>query len=244
MTRSILIASGKGGVGKSTVACRLGKALAAQGQRVLLVDCDAGLSSLDVMLGVSEDAAFHWYDAYLGRCETAEAVVHTENGPDLLPAPPAVLPEEAPDAVKNAVDALADDYDVVIIDAPAGLSEGLSRAAAAAKKAIVVATADAISVKGAAALAKAVKQQGVEQCRLLINRYDIKAAKKGKLLTVDEIIDKTSVQLLGIVPEDPDVTYSTVTGKYSEKSKSAGAFRRIAGRTEGQDVPLKLSLLK
>ena len=74
MTRSILIASGKGGVGKSTVASRLGAALAEQGQKVLLVDCDAGLSSLDLMLDVSEDVAFHWYDVYRERCEAAEAV--------------------------------------------------------------------------------------------------------------------------------------------------------------------------
>ena len=244
MTRSILIASGKGGVGKSTVASRLGRLLAEKGKKTLLVDCDAGLSSLDVMLGVAEDVAFNWYDAYLGRCEAAEAVVHTEGGPDLLPAPSSVLPEEAPDAVKNAVDALADDYDVVIIDAPAGLTAGLDRAARAAKKAIVVATADEVSVKGAAALAKTVTEKGVEQCRLLINRYDVKAAKKGKLLTVDDIIDKTVVQLLGIVPEDPEITYSTVTGKRNDKGKSAKAFARVAERIDGNNVPLKLKQLK
>jgi septum site-determining protein MinD len=244
MTRSILIASGKGGVGKSTIATHLGQTLAALGQKVLLVDCDAGLSSLDVMLGLSEDVAFNWYDAYEERCDIREAVVGNEHGPDLLPAPHAPIGEAAPDAVKNAVEALSDDYDIVLIDAPAGLSAGLERAAAAAKKAIVVATADDISVKGAAALARLVLAKGVEQCRLLINRYDVKAAKKGKLLTVDEIIDKTFVQLLGIIPEDPEITYSTVTGQYREKCRSAEAFRRIAGRVEGQDVPLKLKQLR
>ena len=243
MTRSILIASGKGGVGKSTVASRLGRLLAEKGRKTLLVDCDAGLSSLDVMLGAAENVAFNWYDVYLGRCEAAEAVVHTQNGPDLLPAPSFVLPEEAPDAVKNAVDALADDYDVVhrVHDGSRGHTD---RAARAAKKAIVVATADEVSVKGAAALAKTVTEKGVEQCRLLINRYDVKAAKKGKLLTVDDIIDKTVVQLLGIVPEDPEITYSTVTGKRNDKGKSAKAFARVAERIDGNNVPLKLKQLK
>ena len=244
MTRSILIASGKGGVGKSTVASRLGRILSAQGKKILLVDCDAGLSSLDVMLGLSEDVAFNWYDAYTGRCEIEEAVIHNENGPDLLPAPRMPLEEAAHDAVRQAAEALADDYDIVLIDAPAGLSAGLERAAAAAKKAIVVATADDISVRGAAALAELVRNRGVEQCRLLINRYDIRAAKKGKLLTVDELIDRTCVRLLGIIPEDPAITYSTVTGAYSPKSKSAAAFRRIAFRIEGQNVPLKLKQLR
>ena len=244
MTRSILIASGKGGVGKSTVACRLGKALAAKGQKILLVDCDAGLSSLDIMLGAAGDVVFNWYDVWLDRCDASQAVVHTADGPDLLPAPAVPVTEDAPDAVKNVTDALAEEYDVVIIDAPAGLNAGLARAAEAAKKAIVVATGDEVSVKGAAALAKAVKRHGVEQCRLLINRYDVKAAKKGKLLSVDDIIDKTAVQLLGVVPEDPEIAYSTVTGHYNEKSKSANAFRRIAARAAGENVPLKLSQLK
>lgn len=244
MTRSILIASGKGGVGKSTVAAHLGQVLAAQGKKVLLVDCDAGLSSLDVMLGLSEDVAFNWYDAHEERCGIREAVVGNGKGPDLLPAPHAPIGEDAPDAVKDALEALSDDYDIVLIDAPAGLSAGLERAAAAAKKAIVVATADEISVRGAAALARLLRANGLEQCRLLINRYDLKAAKKGKLLTVDEIIDKTFVQLLGIIPEDPEITYSTVTGRYRDKCPSAGAFRRIAGRVEGENVPLKLKQLR
>lgn len=245
MTRSILIASGKGGVGKSTLASRLGCILSEEDDnRVLLVDCDAGLASLDIMLDKTEAIAFNWYDAYLGRCDIHEAVVHSIAGPDLLPAPSVPVPEEALDAVKNAVDALADEYDTVIIDAPAGISAGLIRAARAAKKAIVVATADEVSVKGAAALAKTVREQGVEQCRLLINRYNIKAAQKGKLLTIDDIIDKTFIQLLGIIPEDPDITYSTVTKMINYKSKSSKAFMRVADRIEGKNVPLSISLLK
>ena len=244
MTRSILIASGKGGVGKSTIACRLGRILAGQGQKVLLVDCDAGLSSLDIMLDVSDRVAFNWYDAFLERCETRAAVIRTDGGPDLLPAPAVPVTEDAEDAVKNAVEQLADDYDVVFIDAPAGLSAGLIRAARAARKALVVATADAISVRGAAALEKTVRQCGVEQSRLLINRYRVKAAQKGKLLTVDEIIDGTCVQLLGIVPEDPAITYSAVTHREKPGGNGAKALARIAERIGGRNVPLKLRQLK
>lgn len=244
MKYSVVIASGKGGVGKSTLAARLGLLYATSGLKTLLIDCDAGLSSLDVMLRCGEQTAFSWYDAYTGRCTPEEAVVHCEAGPDLLPAPSQHLPEEAPDAVKAVLDPIKDNYDIVLVDAPAGISQGLRRAANAVKKAIILATADEVSVKDAAVLEKVVKECGIEQTRLVINRYNVKAAKKGKLLTVDEIIDRTSVQLLGIIPEDSEIMYSTVTGKINVRSKSFRAISRISERIKGENIPLSLSLLK
>lgn len=244
MDRSILIASGKGGVGKSTVAARLGMIFASRGIRTLIIDCDAGLSSVDIMLNKSAEAAFSWYDVYLERCGAKDAVLRCEGGPDLIPAPPYALTEPAEDAVQKVVEALKEDYDTVIIDAPAGISTGLIRAANAAKQAIVLSTADEVSVKGAAALERTVREHGITETRLLINRYDLKAAKKGRLLGVDDIIDKTYVQLLGIIPEDREIVFSTVTKTISKKSKSYRALGRIADRIQGKNVPLSLSLLK
>lgn len=244
MNRTILIASGKGGVGKSTVSARLGTILADSGIKVLLIDCDAGLSSLDIILNAPENTPFSWYDIYKERCTVKDAIVHLENGPDLICAP-SVLPDEpAEDAIKNITDNLKDEYDVIIVDSPAGISTGMKRAARAVKQAIIIATADEVSVKGAAALDKTARECGIEQTRLLINRYDIKAAKKGRLLDVDSIIDKTYVQLLGIIPEDKEIVYSTVTRKINKKSKSYKALGRISERISGKNIPLSLSLLK
>ena len=76
-----------------------------------------------------------------------------------------------------------------------------------------------------------------------MNRFDYKAAKKGKSLSIDEVIDKTYLRLLGVVPEDRELTYLPSQGQ-SKKSRSARAFVRIAGRVEGKNTPLTLSLLK
>lgn len=244
MKRSILIASGKGGVGKSSVAVRLGKIFAESGVKTLLIDCDAGLGSLDIMLGYANNNVFSWYDAYKGTCSSADAVIHSDTGPDLLPAPHALIPEQAPDAVSKVLGELKDDYDIVIVDAPAGISTGLTRAANAVKQAIIIATADDISVRDAAALDKTVRDCGVRDTRLLINRYELKAAKKGKLLPIDDIIDKTCVQLIGVIPEDKEVVYSVITGKVDPKSKSFKAAARISKRIRGENIPLSLSLLK
>lgn len=244
MQRTILIASGKGGVGKSTVTARLGTVLSDSGVKTLLIDCDAGLSSLYIMLDAPGSGAFSWYDVYTEKCTVEEAVIHIENGPDLITAPSFIPEEPAEDAIKNIVDALKEKYEVILIDSPAGISLGMKRGAKAVKQAIVIATADEISVKGAAALERTVRQCGISQTRLLINRYELKAVKKGKLLDIDSIIDKTNVQLLGIIPEDKEIVYSSVTGKFSKKSKSYKAVSRIAGRVSGKNIPLSLSLLK
>lgn len=240
----MVIVSGKGGVGKSTIAAALGRALAAKGKRVLLVDCDAGLSSLDVMLGTDSSTVFSWYDAYLDICEPDDALVRVDENLWLFNAPVAPITEEAFDAVKQVTDRLTQEFDIIIRDAPAGLGAGLKRAVNGAGNALVAATADAISVKDAAAVADVLRKNGAQSIRLVINRYDIKAARKGKLLTVDELIDKSYVRLIGIVPEDKNIMYSTVTNVRNPKSKSAKAFERIADRIDGKNIDLTLSLLK
>lgn len=242
--RKIVVASGKGGVGKSTLSAQLGKFFAQRGIKTLLVDCDAGLSSLDVMLNCSDRNVFSWYDVYTQKCEYSDAQIEISENLYLLPSPKTATDDPDHDIVNSVLAHADEDFEIILIDAPAGLNEGLSRAAAAAQFALVVATADEISVKAAAAVENALTQAGIKQTRLLINRYDIKAAKKGKLLTVDEIINKTFVQLLGIVPEDKNIMYSTVTGEIKQKNKFSKAINRIALRILGENVELSLSLLK
>ncbi len=137
--------------------------------------------------------------------------------------------------------ALGKDFDVIITDAPAGLGTGVLRAAAAADYGIIVATGDEISVKGAAAVDEKLRAAGVSDTRIIINRYDLKAAKKGKLMTVNKVIDDSLVRLIGIIPEDEILLYRNSKKK---KNLSAGAFDRIAQRITGKNVELKLSLLK
>ena len=244
MAIKTVIASGKGGVGKSTVTKSLGLQFSEKGCNVLLIDCDAGLSSLDIMLGVSERVNFSWGDVAEERCTPSDALIKISDTLTLLPSPKAPLSEEFPDIIKRLTEELGDDYDYIFIDAPAGIGRGLTRAARAADKALVVATADEVSVTGAGTVQRVLSENGIKESRLLINRYNVKAAKKGLLLTVDEIIDKTLVQLIGIIPEDKNIMYSTVSEKRLRTKKSDGAFGRIAGRISGKYIPLELSQLK
>ena len=244
MAIKTVTASGKGGVGKSTVTRNLGLQLSEMGFRTLLIDCDAGLSSLDIMLGVTEKVNFTWADAAEERCSVKDALIKISDKLTLLPSPKTPLTEDFPDIIKSITDELGSEYDYIFIDAPAGIGRGLLRAARGADKALVVATADEVSVSGAGTVSRVLRESGINESRLLINRYSVKAAKKGLLLTVDEIIDKTLVQLIGIIPEDKNIMYTTVSPKKLKTKKSDSAFSRISGRIQGKNIPLELSQLK
>lgn len=242
MAEKFLIASGKGGVGKSTVTSFLAKAFEQDGKSVLAIDADTGLGALDVMFGVSDKKLNTWGDVMNG-CDLKNAVIKVSEKLHLL-ASPAFLPDDIPEDVfvKIAFDA-EKDYDVVLFDAPAGIDDSLKRAAKAADRAIFIATADEISVKCAAAVAEKAKDYGIapSDMRLIVNRFVKKAALKQRLLNIDGVIDKSGVMLLGILPEDKKIPYSSVTGIFPDKkSRFVKAVNRVYSRINGSSIPLKL----
>lgn len=243
MSKTIVIASGKGGVGKSTTAAALGKILGERGHKTLIVDCDPALNSQSLLLRKT-DALFSWLDVSKERCRLSEAICEVSENLYFLPAP-SVLPDtDDEEIIKNALGDATADYAFVLFDAPAGLGTGLKRAAKGAACAVAIATADDVSVRGAEKVQDVLQDMGITENRLLINRYSVKMAKKGKLLTVDEVMDKTYLRLLGIVPEDKEITYAAVTGQRRNHSNAQRAFLRIADRIEGKNTGLTLSLLK
>lgn len=244
MANRISVISGKGGVGKTTLSAGIAQAFANMGRKTLLIDCDAGLPGLDILLECGERVNFTWYDVYKGNAEPQEAVITLSDMLSLVPAPKIAPQEDCSEAVKTVSDALEEEYDIIIADAPAGLGRGLIRALCATENALIAATADEISVKGAESVDKTARENGIKQTRLLINKYNLKNAGKGKLLTIDEIIDKTAVQLIGIVPEDRDIAFTTVYKRRLRTEKSKRAFERIARRINGENVLLSLSQLK
>ncbi|MBQ3519681.1 MAG: P-loop NTPase [Clostridia bacterium] len=245
MANRIVIASGKGGVGKSTLTAGLGKAAANAGKKTLLIDCDAGLGSLDILFGCDKDCAFNWMDLYEDRCKKEEALLPLGENLWLLPVPRNLQTDYPEDAVADFIEKNEDDFDLILIDSPAGIGNGLKRAAKGAKRAIVVATPDAVSVRGAWSVARVLTQEGIQEVRLAVNRFDYKAARKKKQYNIDFAIDQTAVQLIGVVPEEEKIVFSSVTGQQLKKnSPAAKAFARILRRIDGEHVPLRISYLK
>ncbi|MBQ1552504.1 MAG: P-loop NTPase [Clostridia bacterium] len=241
MNVRIVTASGKGGAGKSTITAFLAHALANAGKKVLLIDADASLPSLDVLLGLREQVLWNWADVMEERIDIYSALVHSGDI-DLLPAPGA--PVEG-GSIAKLIEPIEDDYDFIFADAPAGLGEGLFRAAECADRALIVTTSDTLGVRAAFRTAECLEQRGIRQSRLIVNRFRKKETAKGILADIDSIIDDSAVRLIGIVPEDFALSLAAIAGDpIKENSVSAQAFDRIAHRLLGENVPLNFKGMK
>ena len=238
MAQKIMIASGKGGVGKSSLTAGLARALSDMGKKVLMLDMDIGLRSLDLIFGVQQDMLFDWGDIVDNGCDIENATVWA-GGPNLITAPMHIDASFTDEKIKDLSDYLADYYDYILFDAPAGLSVGFSLSCAAADRAIVVSTMDEVCVRSVNLTALMIRKSGIENVRLVINRFDEKAVIKGKLLNIDDVIDATCVRLIGVVPEDNTVSHCAVRGEnLPDKCEAKQAYSRIAKRVDGENIPL------
>lgn len=240
MAKKIVIASGKGGVGKSSLTVGLCRALQQMDKRVLAIDCDIGLRSLDVLLRAGSELVFDWGDVLDEVCEPQKALIETD-GVFLLAAPLTNDPDYTPARMREMVALFEDDYDYILIDAPAGVVGEFNLAAAMADSGIVVATPDALCIRSASRTANTLNDFNIEDLRLVLNRFQRAAVERSFLLNIDDAIDRSGIRLLGVVPEDPEVTFRLPKGQPLPKKSLAGkAFARIARRIDGEDVPLRI----
>ncbi len=240
----IVIASGKGGTGKSTVSVGLGTALTAQGNRVLLIDCDSGMRGLDIMLGITQNLVFDIADAVSGSC-TVENTVYPcpdKKGLFLMPAPLNAYDEVAPQILGQIVQGVGSIFDYVIIDSPAGVGSGFEAAIYPAKRALVVVNTEPTSIRGGQTVASKLRNCGISDIRLVVNRFNRTTFKKMALYEdMDEIIDITALQLIGIVPEDYSLAAAIQSGKSGDSACPAmKALCNIADRIQGKLVPLMI----
>lgn len=237
-----VITSGKGGVGKSTAAVGLGRALARRGRRVLLVDCDAGLRSLDRMTGTEESLVFDSSDVVFGRCSPAEAIYPCpgSQGLFLLPAPASGENRVSPGVMRRLVPLLKRYYDHVLLDSPAGVGDGFRSAACAADRALVICSPDPVCVRSASTVRQLLDRLGVADKRLAINRFNDEAFDEaGVYNDLDAIIDASGLRLFGLVPEDISLAAAFQKGEPArEDSPGMMALSRMAARLEGEAVPM------
>jgi septum site-determining protein MinD len=244
MSRIIVITSGKGGVGKTTVTANLGSALAQLGRKVALVDADFGLRNLDLLLGLEQRVVYTAIDVLSGECSVEKALVKDKRQPNLVLLPAAQnRTKEAisADQMKDLVEKLSATHDYVFIDCPAGIENGFRNAIAPAQEAIIVTTPEMAAVRDADRVVGLLETDAIEGIRLIINRVRPEMVQMNQMISVEDILDLLVVPLVGIVPDDERIIISTNKGEplvlEEKQSLPKMAFDNISRRLEGEEVP-------
>ncbi len=246
MSTAWIIASGKGGVGKSTLTACLATAMAREGRDVCIIDADIGLRDQDALLGLQNRIVFDLLDVANGVCTLDQALVASEDEPrlSLLPASQFARAKElTPKAFRRVLLDVKNRFDAVLIDCPAGIERSLRGLLNdAIDEVALICTPDDVCMRNAERTAGVLEKKGMPRPRLIVNRLMPDLIRAGDMYAADVVAATLDLELLGEVPEDPSL-YRAALKHISPMDLDCEARRaliRIAWRMTGADVEAPL----
>lgn len=241
--RTIVITSGKGGVGKTTTVANLGCALALRNHRVVMIDADIGLRNLDVVLGLENRIVFDLVDVAEKKCRLKQALIRDKRYEGLYLLPAAQTREKdaiSPGQMQEISTELRTEFEYILIDSPAGIEQGFKNAVAGADEAIIVTTPEISSVRDADRIVGLLQARELTDPWLIVNRIRPDMIRRGDMMDIDDVNDILALELLGVIPDDESIIIATNRGEpaVTDKNSRAGeAYRNIAGRLDGENIP-------
>jgi septum site-determining protein MinD len=236
--RIIALASGKGGVGKTTVALNIGFALASLKKKVLVVDTDISLPNLDLYTGL-EKPVITLLEVLNGSSDVKNAIYQIQMGLNILPCGSslAALKDVNMDKFSEILPELRNsDYDLIILDVPAGLSKFSILPITFSDEVILVVNPDPASISDAQKVKAVAGLAGINITGIIVN--------KDKKSMYNDIGVKLGLPIIGVIPEDDAIIKSRDTRKplmiLKPRSKAAKALLDIAKRISG--IPEKKSI--
>ena len=228
VAKKIVITSGKGGVGKTTVTANIGSQISSMGYRVLLCDVDFGLNNLDVVLGIESCVVYDVKDVLDGRCRSRQALIQHPRFKNLY-----VLPSDKSGTgningqnLKLIIDGLSSVFDYVLLDCPAGIDIGFHRAVSCADSAIVVTTPALSSLRDADKVISILDSYRLEKVSLIVNKVRGDLVAERKMMFPKDVEDILKTHLIGVIPEDDDILLNR--GGVNFKSTAGKAYKIIA----------------
>lgn len=244
MGKFICVVSGKGGTGKTTVTANIASALALMGRDTLIIDADLGLRNMDLALNLQDKVVYDILDLSLGDCKTREAIIENTGYPHLFFLPASQFKDEntiSCDQMKIVADKIREKYEFILIDCPAGLGDIVKASISVSDMAIVVVNPDPFSIRDADRMADLVSKQGIEEVKMIINRYKESMIKDKKMPNFMEIIDAVAVEIIGAIPESEEILLSIFNGSpiaFEDTKKESSYYRDIAKRIVGHKIPI------
>nr|YP_009104954.1 septum site-determining protein [Watanabea reniformis]AIT93565.1 septum site-determining protein [Watanabea reniformis] len=215
--RTIVITSGKGGVGKTTTTANLGMSIARLGYRVALIDADIGLRNLDLLLGLENRVLYTAMDIFEGECRLDQALIRDKRLKNLCLLAISKnrqrynVTRQNMDSLVSSIAALG--YNFIFIDCPAGIDVGFINAISPAQEALIVTTPEITAMRDADRVAGLLEANGVYNAKLLINRVRSDMIQRHDMMSVQDVQDVLGIPLLGAIPEDLHVIISTNRGE-------------------------------
>lgn len=243
MGEVIVITSGKGGVGKTTTTANIGTGLSMSGKSVVLMDADIGLRNLDVVMGLENRIVYDLVDVVEGTCRLRQALIKDKRYSNLYLLPAAQTKDKNavnPEQMQKLCLELAEEYDFVIVDCPAGIEQGFKNAIAGANRSIVVTTPEVSAVRDADRIIGLLEANGLRNPQLIINRLKVDMVKRGDMMNIDDMVDILAVDLIGVIPDDDLIVVSTNRGEpaiSNDVSMAGQSYRNIVKRILGEDIP-------
>ncbi|MBN2886452.1 MAG: septum site-determining protein MinD [Chromatiaceae bacterium] len=251
MARIIVITSGKGGVGKTTSAASLAMGLAQRGRRTAVIDFDVGLRNLDLIMGCERRVVYDFVNVINQEATLNQALIRDKRCDHLYVLPASQTRDKdalTREGVARVLDELAQGFEFIVCDSPAGIEHGALMAMYFADDALVVTNPEVSSVRdsdrmlGILSSKSKRAEEGAEPIReyLLLTRYDPLRVDQGDMLSVDDVKEILSLNLIGIIPESKAVLSASNAGipVILDRDSDAGqAYADMVARYLGEDVP-------
>ena len=251
MARIIVITSGKGGVGKTTTSAAISMGLAQKGNRVAVIDFDVGLRNLDLIMGCERRVVYDFVNVINGEANLNQALIRDKRCESLFVLPASQTRDKEAltvEGVEKVLNELSKTFDYIVCDSPAGIEHGATMAMYFADDAIVVTNPEVSSVRdsdrmlGILASKSRRAEQGLDPIReyLLLTRYSPERVSNGEMLSVDDVQDILSLDLLGVIPESQAVLSSSNSGNpvvLDTESDAGNAYSDVVSRYLGEDLP-------
>ena len=251
MARIIVVTSGKGGVGKTTTAAAFSMGLAKRGYRTAVIDFDVGLRNLDLIMGCERRVVYDFVNVINGEANLNQALIRDKRSDNLYVLPASQTRDKdalTREGVQAVLEELARTFDYIVCDSPAGIERGATMAMYFADDAIVVTNPEVSSVRdsdrmlGILASKSRRAENNEEPIReyLLLSRYSPERVERGEMLSVKDVQDILSLDLIGVIPESMAVLNASNSGVpvvLDEESDAGQAYMDMVGRYLGESLP-------